>query len=34
MKEYEWLEERGKPGWRAFNPPSEAQIIEKLNEYS
>ncbi|HII15556.1 MAG TPA: hypothetical protein HA362_04555 [Nanoarchaeota archaeon] len=32
--EYTWLENRNEPGWKAFNEPSEAQIIEKLNEYS
>lgn len=32
--QYEWLEKRNEPGWKAFNPPSEAQLVEKLNAYS
>lgn len=30
----EWMDRRNEPGWKAFNPPSETQLIEKLNAYS
>lgn len=32
-KDQEWIQKRNEPGWKAFNPPSEAQVIEKLNAY-
>jgi len=32
--ENEWLAKRSEPGWKAFNEPSEAQLIERLNAYS
>ncbi|MFH1065541.1 MAG: M64 family metallopeptidase [Nanoarchaeota archaeon] len=33
-EEVEWMDRHSEPGWKAFNPPSEAQIIEKLSAYS